>query len=514
MMVYCSSFAQVKIENVQPYKYSYPNNLTLFKNNILFSAYDVNGYEPWISDGTNIGTKILRNLDNKSRSSNPNRFTKLGNNAVFLSYQDVSNYYRLWQTDGNFTGTQPLKNIHDSGQNVSLFLTFKTQDSLVSFIANTDSFDIQLWVSDGTEIGTKPITKIVNGASAVFIGKINDYYYFTYTHEDYGAEVFKTRGMYDIPQLVKDIYPGTTSSLPEYIAKIDNKIVIKAEDSYYGKELWVTDGTTNGTKLLKDIVLGAGYPYLSHFKVLNNQLHFVVKDDNDWSIWTTDLTNTGTKQLLKAIDCYSISNYTKFQNTIYAVALNAQLGSELFKQTNDSLVFFRDFNFGFNSSNIKNFTIVNDTLLFFTANNSSNRPDIWVISQSNKNPQIQLRMPFSGDINEMLYLNNNLIFSFNNFITGENMLYKLDNNLLGLNSLSSNHHSIYPNPASESIHINNLQSIKNITIYNQLGQVVLEKDFEEINILELDIHDFNIGIYLVKIEDLNGGIVFEKLIKH
>ena len=69
--------------------------------------------------------------------------------------------------------------------------------------------------------------------------------------------------------------------------------------------------------------------------------------------------------------------------------------------------------------------------------------------------------------------------------------------------------TIYPNPANEILNIKNNERIKNVTIYDILGKVVLEKnvDFEQINISNLIS-----GLYLVKISTESETVV-KKIIK-
>ncbi len=58
--------------------------------------------------------------------------------------------------------------------------------------------------------------------------------------------------------LVKDINPGSDGSYPNYFTEIDNQLYFTADDSENGNELWVSDGTSEGTQLVKDINPGIG----------------------------------------------------------------------------------------------------------------------------------------------------------------------------------------------------------------------------------------------------------------
>src|SRR5262249_14646286 len=104
----------------------------------------------------------------------------------------------------------------------------------------------------------------------------------------HGRELWSTDGTDAGTQLVKDINPGLVSSswssaAPE-LACVGDKLIFAADDGVHGSELWVSDGTADGTLMLKDIatqptVLGgvaytpASYPMMFH--EVNGQVYFV-----------------------------------------------------------------------------------------------------------------------------------------------------------------------------------------------------------------------------------------------
>src|SRR5262249_49407522 len=71
-------------------------------------------------------------------------------------------------------------------------------------------------------------------------------------------QLWKTDGTSAGTKLVKDIYPGPASSDPlalTYIKQM-NRWFFTAEDGVHGRELWVSDGTSGGTKMVKDVYSG------------------------------------------------------------------------------------------------------------------------------------------------------------------------------------------------------------------------------------------------------------------
>ncbi|MCX8042654.1 MAG: hypothetical protein N3B18_00845, partial [Desulfobacterota bacterium] len=67
---------------------------------------------------------------------------------------------------------------------------------------------------------------------------INGIFFFIahdYTHDD---ELWKSDGTPEGTVLVKDIYPGSNWSIPDFLIGIDGILYFTANDGFHGKELW------------------------------------------------------------------------------------------------------------------------------------------------------------------------------------------------------------------------------------------------------------------------------------
>lgn len=79
------------------------------------------------------------------------------------------------------------------------------------------------------------------------------------------------------------------------LAKIDGKVCFAADDGIYGNELWISDGTVQGTKLLKDIEPGTGGSDPADFITHNGELYFTATTlQYGTELWKTDGTAAGT----------------------------------------------------------------------------------------------------------------------------------------------------------------------------------------------------------------------------
>jgi ELWxxDGT repeat protein len=76
------------------------------------------------------------------------------------------------------------------------------------------------------------------------------------------------------PTLVKDIRPGVDWSVPTMPLNLGDKIVFVADDGTNGQELWMSDGTTAGTTMIKDIHPGGHGVTPYNVKIVMNDLVF------------------------------------------------------------------------------------------------------------------------------------------------------------------------------------------------------------------------------------------------
>lgn len=140
------------------------------------------------------------------------------------------------------------------------------------------------------------------------------------------------------PSLVMDINPGPEHSYMGPMTAFNSAVFFAATSGKEGRELWKSDGTSAGTKLVKDI-----YPdYLkssdpSNMTVSGGYLFFTANsDENGPDLWKTDGTPDGTVLLLK--NC--CSDLTDVNGTLFFVGPNGlwktdgtQQGTLLVKQS-------------------------------------------------------------------------------------------------------------------------------------------------------------------------------------
>jgi ELWxxDGT repeat protein len=117
-----------------------------------------------------------------------------------------------------------------------------------------------------------------------------------------GQELWRTDGTADGTYLVKDINPELDgapplSSVPTLLVNLDGTLLFYANDGVTGSELWRSDGTPEGTMLVEDINPGANGSRSSknNTLVLGGVAYFGASDGVRGSeLWRTDGTTEGT----------------------------------------------------------------------------------------------------------------------------------------------------------------------------------------------------------------------------
>ncbi len=136
------------------------------------------------------------------------------------------------------------------------------------------------------------------------------YAFFSAIDADHGEELWVTNGTAEGTHMVKDINPGLATSDIQWITRFNDKVIFTATDGENGYEPWISDGTEEGTYMLKDIhelesSNAVGYCQLNESHLIFYAMDFdseMAVDGGMKYLWITDGTEDGTK-LVKAVDC-------------------------------------------------------------------------------------------------------------------------------------------------------------------------------------------------------------------
>jgi len=282
------------------------------------------GYELWAMDYFG-NAEMLKDINAGDADSYPTVFGQT-EDLLFFNARTSLNGYELWVTDGTESGTSMVKDINPgTSDGFHGYNGFQYFNDKFYFGANNGTTGEELWATDGTENGTYLVKDIRGensdgnnyGSNPTGFTVIGDTMYFLADDGEHGTEPWMTDGTANGTRMLKDIREGSSDSSdgcgpmgdcddtfqPFY--KFGDRIYFGANDGVHGGEVWYTDGTANGTRMLKDIReedsngnnYGSFYCYddISCFYEFGGRLWFRADDGVHGSeLWYTDGTEAGT----------------------------------------------------------------------------------------------------------------------------------------------------------------------------------------------------------------------------
>ncbi|MEZ6120232.1 MAG: hypothetical protein R3C28_27175 [Pirellulaceae bacterium] len=282
----------------------------------------------YVSDGTANGTRRINELISLA-SSSIDTPVAVGDDVVFLSFDFDPAGRRIWRTDGSVEGTHSISTdvlpqgssqvvwgiggtallyagnagrqllaLHSEDKQTVLLSEFPSPSSLDSFTSfgETALFVArvggvtELWTTDGTRTGTFKLASIRNIQT---LTKIGDHIYFVGNDGIHGNEVWRTDGTVDGTAMVRDIapgFPGSTVLSCCGFGAVGDRIVFSATNSEFGNQVWGTDGTEVGTEVLTNTQDGA-----FNATALVEWNGFVYFAGRVGQVWRTDGTPQGTE---------------------------------------------------------------------------------------------------------------------------------------------------------------------------------------------------------------------------
>lgn len=486
-----------------PIPFAAINNKLLF-----FATTSATGTELFVTDGTNSGTSILKDIYPGDTGILSNfirdQFAVL-NSELYFWTKGQDNKYFLWKTDGTTTGTLQITPDNDGFFYPSDVMI--VYNNMIYFDARKNSFDNynKLFRTDGTASGTVlfqdiPITINTESNPTDFIVYNNLLYYSAGNDNGaFGKELWRTNGTVDGTELVADIFPNnitntSKSSSPAHFIIFNDELYFRAKgfstegNQSIGNELFKYN-PNDGVVLVKEFYPGtlSGIATGKPFFIMDNILYVIARDGSTGvfeELWkSTDGTTSGVS---KAITLSSLG-----------------VGSGGFSEV----------------LQFDNGIVLNDK--FYFVNVSS----LWVTKGDNASTE-KLTNPiniFDFSIPNLSdFRNSNIIFNNELYFAGSNNLgvelWKLTDN-----SLSTNEHNnsitqklnIFPNPASNIVIIkmDDEIEIENVEIYNLLGKKVYTHKTSNQQNTEINISNLSKGMYVVKVK-VNNFIISKKLVVH
>jgi ELWxxDGT repeat protein len=275
--------------------------------------------------------------------------------------------------------------------------------STLFFAADDGTNGVELWKSDGTEAGTQMV-KDINQTSYAGGGSHPDQLtdvggtlFFTAADgpengTTHGYELWMSDGTYDGTKMVKNIhttvsYPGG----PRDLTAVGNTVIFSANDGPSTNfEPWRSDGSDSGTQKIEDIN-AAGGSGPEDFTNVNGTVFFSATDGTDTTptatppngieLWKTEAPFTDAT-LVKDISPSGASNpygLTDVNGTLFFSADDGTYGYEIWKSdgSGTGTVRVSDINPDAGDSYASHLTAVGNTLFFSATDGGTYGYELW-----------------------------------------------------------------------------------------------------------------------------------------
>jgi len=210
----------------------------------MFFAYHPNNdpFNLWVSDGTEAGTEILNTYDHPSFGTPDQPFAFLDGKFYFVLREDGApsgTTFELYVSDGTVNGTFKLNPASSGYLQPRRLTVFNNKIYFASLSGNW-----RLMSTDGTVAGTETVITSYgyqDGSigAAYDIGMYNDSLVLRARNTEAGNELFISDGTLEGTSLLSDIVPGTESGDPLQLTQVGDLLFFVS--GFSNKTLWVFD---------------------------------------------------------------------------------------------------------------------------------------------------------------------------------------------------------------------------------------------------------------------------------
>ncbi|MBK9490946.1 MAG: hypothetical protein IPO07_20755 [Haliscomenobacter sp.] len=241
---------------------------------------------------------LVTDINKSAVGSDPSFVRASLEHFVFTALSDQ--YGReLFISNGTESGTKLIKDIN-VGNASSQFWGLSIIDTTCYFITSIDAEALQYWRTslknpEPVLLKTFTVNGIASGQNGQFT-KFGDHVYFLHRNENYLMELWKTDGT---PEGTTRVFEFGRNIFPSQLSVFKNQLIFLAENNAGLSQLWKSDGTSNGTALIKSVDNQYG---TFEYTVFKDTIYFVANDGiSGWELWQSDGTASGTKLFLDLI---------------------------------------------------------------------------------------------------------------------------------------------------------------------------------------------------------------------
>jgi ELWxxDGT repeat protein len=347
---------------------------------IVFVSFDLGAQELWFSDGTAAGTRQITTVAPLEVATFP--LSAAGGTVSFAVQSLEGGITAVWRTDGTVAGTAKAFDLPPSMGTLSSLVTLGTDVYFSGTVATANDLVLSLWKAAGSPprlVHLADFTALTADPTMVELGGL---VYFTVGESSFGQGVlYQTDGtpagtvpvdlggqdflaVTDLTVAGQALYffaaergacvglwrlgGGTLQRLAPFCSQVTSTnlppmpysltpvaggLAFAADDGTHGTELWWTDGTAAGTRLVSDISPGTNGSNPRSLVAAGSRLYFTADDGvHGDELWRSDGTAAGTRMVQDIAPGPNTSqpaNLTVAGNFLYFTADDGLLGDEV-----------------------------------------------------------------------------------------------------------------------------------------------------------------------------------------
>lgn len=265
-----------------------------------------------VTDGTNAGTTFLADLGTAETITHilPAQDFVYVLASRIASISPFTVEFQIWKSNGTAAGTSliytmpvaPFTSAPSFTSDRDDLRNFSIAGNTLYFKGYSAAEGNELWVTDGTNAGTKMLKDIKPGTGNGFplaFCRLGNEVFFSATAVGFERKLWKTNGTAE--GTVQVPVPEPFFILDNAVGLVNNKMIFYAHNTIDGYEPYVSDGTAEGTFMLKNIN-AAGNSWLNqsqnaHLRFNATNCFFIANNGTADALWRTDGTSSGTIQL-------------------------------------------------------------------------------------------------------------------------------------------------------------------------------------------------------------------------
>jgi ELWxxDGT repeat protein len=273
---------------------------TLWDGKLLF---DVEGSDTrcsfWTSDGTAAGTRQI--LPPSPGVRCPTAIVGLDSRFLFVARVGTGDHPvpQVFLSDGTPAGTRQISAIQESREPFD-DQPVRIGGTVFFRLAGPVYFAAELWQTDGTAEGTHPAVPQI-GVSDLTVFRGDLYFTAGLPPETGGRGLFRIPLPGGSPILLArvDDFPAFDNGIPPaQLTPLGDRLLFVGQDTEHGVELWMTDGTAEGTRRLRDLQPGPGSSNPDGLFAQGDRVFFTADGGtNGRELWESDGTPRGTRRL-------------------------------------------------------------------------------------------------------------------------------------------------------------------------------------------------------------------------